>query len=50
MVVLKEPFSGWRSNLQDNARPHMAEVAIDALTEIGETPLEHPPYSPDLAS
>jgi hypothetical protein len=23
---------------------------MDALTEIGETPLEHPPYSPDLAS
>jgi hypothetical protein len=25
-------------------------VAIVALTEIGGTPLEHPPYSPDLAS
>jgi histone-lysine N-methyltransferase SETMAR len=35
--------------LQDNARPHIAEVAMDALTEIGGTPLEHPPYSPDLA-
>jgi len=22
---------------------------MDALTEIGGTPLEHPPYSPDLA-
>jgi hypothetical protein len=22
---------------------------MDALTKIGETPLEHPPYSPDLA-
>jgi histone-lysine N-methyltransferase SETMAR len=35
--------------LQDNARPLMAKVAMDVLTEIGETPLEHPPYSPDLA-
>jgi hypothetical protein len=25
-------------------------LAIDALTEIGGTPLEHPPYSPDLAT
>jgi hypothetical protein len=24
-------------------------VAIDAFSEIGETPLEHPPYSPDVA-
>jgi hypothetical protein len=23
---------------------------MDALTEISRTPLEHPPYSPDLAS
>jgi hypothetical protein len=35
--------------LQDNARPHTAKVTMDALTEIGGTPLEHPPYSPDLA-
>jgi histone-lysine N-methyltransferase SETMAR len=35
--------------LQDNARPHTAKVAMDALTKIGGTPLEHPPYSPDLA-
>jgi histone-lysine N-methyltransferase SETMAR len=35
--------------LQDNARPHTAKVAMDALIEIGGTPLEHPPYSPDLA-
>jgi histone-lysine N-methyltransferase SETMAR len=35
--------------LQDNARPHTAKVAMDALTEIGGTPSEHPPYSPDLA-
>jgi hypothetical protein len=49
-VVLKEPFLGWRSNLQGNAtRPHTAKVAMDALTKIGGTPSEHPPYSPDLA-
>jgi histone-lysine N-methyltransferase SETMAR len=36
--------------LQDSAtRPHTAKVAMDALTEIRGTPLEHPPYSPDLA-
>jgi transposase len=35
--------------LQDNARPHTAKAVMDALTEIGGTPLEHPPYSPDLA-
>jgi hypothetical protein len=25
------------------------KVAMGALTEIGGSPLEHPPYSPDLA-
>ena len=35
--------------LQDNARPHIAAVALAALTEIGGTALKHPPYSPDLA-
>jgi histone-lysine N-methyltransferase SETMAR len=35
--------------LQDNARPHIAAVALAALTEIGGTALQHPPYSPDLA-
>jgi histone-lysine N-methyltransferase SETMAR len=35
--------------LQDNARPHTTKMAMDTLTEIGRTPLEHPPYSPDLA-
>jgi hypothetical protein len=47
-VVLKGPFLGWRSNYQDNGRLHMAKVAMDALTEVGGTPLEHPSYSPDL--
>jgi hypothetical protein len=48
-IVLKQPFLGSQSNLQDNVRPHMAEVAMDALTVIGGAPLEHPPCSPDLA-
>jgi hypothetical protein len=25
-------------------------MAMDALTEAGGTPLEHPPYSPDLTT
>jgi hypothetical protein len=29
--------------LQDNARPHTAKVTMDALTEIGGTPLGYPP-------
>jgi len=33
--------------LQDNARPHIAAVALAALTEGGKA-LQHPPYSPDL--
>jgi hypothetical protein len=49
MVVLKEPSLGRRSNYEGNARQHTAEVAMDALTGISGTPLEHPPYSPDLA-
>jgi len=36
--------------LQDNARPHIAAVTLAALTEIGGTALQHPPYSPDLVS
>jgi len=35
--------------LLDNARPHIAAVALEALTEIGGTELKHPPYCPDLA-
>jgi len=35
--------------LQDNARPHIAAVALAALTEIGGTALKYSPYSPDLA-
>jgi len=35
--------------LQDNARPHIAAVALAALTEIGGTALKHFPCNPDLA-
>jgi transposase len=49
MVVLKKAFSKWRITLQDNARPQTAKLTMDALTEIGGSPLEHPPYSPDFA-
>jgi histone-lysine N-methyltransferase SETMAR len=35
--------------LQDNARPHIAAVALAALIEIGGTALQLPPYSLDLA-
>jgi histone-lysine N-methyltransferase SETMAR len=35
--------------LQDNAQPHIAHVAMEALADIVGTPVEHPPYSPDLA-
>jgi len=34
--------------LQDNAWPHIAAVALAALTEIGGTALKYSPYSPDL--
>ena len=32
--------------LQDNAQPHIAAVALAALTEIDGTALKYPPYSP----
>ena len=36
--------------LQDNAWPHIAAVALAALTEISGTALKHSPYSQDLVS
>jgi transposase len=35
--------------LHDNARPHTARAAIDALEMLKFEVLSHPPYSPDLA-
>jgi hypothetical protein len=48
-VVLKEPLLGWRSTLSGASALRDWKVVMDALTKIGGTPLEHPPYSPDLA-
>jgi hypothetical protein len=47
-VVLKEPFLGCQSNLSGASALRDLKVAMDALTEVGGTPLEHPLYSPDL--
>jgi hypothetical protein len=48
-VVLKEPFLGCRSNLSGASALCNCKVAMDVLTEISGMPLEHLPYSPDLA-
>jgi hypothetical protein len=48
-VVLEEPFLWWRSNLSGASALRDWKVVIDALTEMGGTPSEHPPCSPDLA-
>jgi hypothetical protein len=49
VVVLKEPFLGGGATFKKMPRKHTAEVAMDVLTEIGGTPLGHPPYNPELA-
>jgi hypothetical protein len=49
MVALKEPFLGWWSNLSGASALREWKVAADALTEIGGSPLQHPPYRPHLA-
>lgn len=35
--------------LHDNARPHTAAVTTQKLAKMQWTPLDHPPYSPDLS-
>jgi hypothetical protein len=49
IVVLKEPFLWWRSNLIAASALRDWKVATNQFTDIGGTPFEHPPYSPDLA-
>lgn len=33
----------------DNARPHCSRLTSQKISDLGWVPLEHPPYSPDLA-
>ncbi|XP_015794241.1 histone-lysine N-methyltransferase SETMAR-like [Tetranychus urticae] len=35
--------------LHDNARPHTSQATRTKISELGFQPLDHPPYSPDLA-
>jgi hypothetical protein len=48
-VVLKEPFFRMAEQLSGASALHDLKVAMDVLTGIGVTPLEDPPYNPDLA-
>jgi histone-lysine N-methyltransferase SETMAR len=36
--------------LHDNVRPHTANQTVETVNELGYELIDHPPYSPDLAS
>ncbi len=35
--------------LHDNARPHVSQITLQKLNDLGYETLQHPPYSPDLS-
>ena len=41
-------FENRRENLNDNARPHVANKTVNKIRKFHWEFLEHPPYSPDL--
>ncbi|KOC67386.1 Histone-lysine N-methyltransferase SETMAR, partial [Habropoda laboriosa] len=43
LVNLKGPIL-----LPDNAQPHVLQITVQKLNELGYETLSHPPYSPDL--
>jgi len=49
MVILKVPFLGWQSNHNGESVSCNWKVAMDVLTKISGTPLEHLPCHPNLA-
>ena len=49
-IILKHVFhSIERILLHDNARPHVAQLTLQKLNELGYETLPYPPYSLDLS-